>query len=307
MSDVPQPNDQLKAVIESFDNEAVTSVTEAKLCAFLDATKHVPLPTEEKLRRLAVALEFNQFEEGWKGMRRIYQAAAEANPRNPIVFHSWGISACGWFEDWMTPDLNDRLAIAEEAERVLNKALELAPGDADITHSLGMLFYQHPLHCSDRATYLSKALAWFRKSVEMNPENVGARLYVAHCLHDFASNIDPQYWKRAISAYEAVDQAHLAHDWPAWRAVKCREQLAACYAWDGQEEKAVHFFSKFLDEIEALEPDEFGSHDSIDNFDDLAAVLLKLKNPELLQRARVQVGRFQFEGRYPEFFSDEGR
>ena len=108
----------------------------------------------------------------------------------------------------------------------------------------------------------------------------------------------------AVEAYENVNQGRLICNWPRWRAVKCREQLAACYAWSGNQKKAERLFSAFLDEIEALELDEFGSHDAVVNIDELVATLTrKLDNAELLQRARVQARRFGFENRYENLFS----
>jgi hypothetical protein len=108
----------------------------------------------------------------------------------------------------------------------------------------------------------------------------------------------------AVEAYENVNKDRLICNWPRWRAVKCREQLAACYAWSGSQKKAERLFSAFLDEIEALELDEFGSHDAVVNIDELVDTLTrKLDNAELLQRARVQARRFGFENRYENLFS----
>src|SRR5205823_6247562 len=89
-----------------------------------------------RLRLLAIELEAAEFEQGWDGLRAIYQAAADADPADARVFHSWGISASNWAEEWMTPDLSERVAIAREAERVLRTALELAPRDSRNAHTL---------------------------------------------------------------------------------------------------------------------------------------------------------------------------
>jgi hypothetical protein len=79
---------------------------------------------------------------------------------------------------------------------------------------------------------------------------------------------------------------------------------SACYAWSGDQKKAKRLFSVFLDEIEALELDEFQNHDAVVNLDELVDTLTrKLDDAELLQRVRVQVRRFGFEKRYENLFS----
>jgi hypothetical protein len=82
-------------------------VTPEKLQAFLEATHDLDMPLANRLRWLATELEYLKFEQGWKGLRAISKAAAEADPADPLVLHSWGISATNWTEEWMTPDLLD--------------------------------------------------------------------------------------------------------------------------------------------------------------------------------------------------------
>ncbi|HMW03101.1 MAG TPA: hypothetical protein PKE58_23380 [Acidobacteriota bacterium] len=301
MNDIPQLQaDLFRKAVRSFTDESVVYVSSPALEAFLDETNTIDLPAEERLRRLAVALEYETLEHGWDSLHLIYQTAAQINPHNPRVFHSWGISACTWLEGWICPTSAKRVAIAVEAEQVLLKALELAPHNSFIAYTLGQVFCNHPLLEDDQPNFLSQAIRWFHAAVSWDPENVIAQLYLAHCFHDLALLDDhPQHWEQAIIEYRKVDQARLARDWPEWRAVKCREQLAACLAGAGKEPEAIQSISNFLDELEAFEPDEFGQHDAIVNLDELVWIVThKLPHSELIRRARIQVKRFGFEDRY---------
>jgi tetratricopeptide (TPR) repeat protein len=306
MRGIPQDRkNQFDAAVRAFRGEGEICVTNASLEVFLMETRDIEIPEEEKLRQLAISTEHDIFAEGWTGLRAIYEAAAKANSQDPYVFHSWGISAREWFEDYRTAELTQRLAIASEAEKVLSIALDLEPKSSQIASSFGQIYYSHPTRAEDRKTYLSKAMTWFRQALEWDADNVMAQLYLAHCHHDLAFHYsDQDHWQLAVEAYENVDQDQLARDWPQWRAVKCREQLAACYAWSGNQKKAEQLFSALLDEIEALELDEIGTHDAVINIDELVDTLTrKLDNAELLQRTKVQARRFGFEKWYENLFS----
>jgi tetratricopeptide (TPR) repeat protein len=306
MREIPQDKkSQFDAAVSAFKGEGEVCVTNASLEAFLLATRDIEIPEEEKLRQLAISTEYEIFVEGWAGLRTIYEVAAKANPQDSSVFHSWGISAHDWFADWKTADLTERFAIASEAEKVLTIALDLEPQSSQIAYTLGLIYYDHPTRDEDRKTHLSKAITWFRQALELDADNVMAQLYLAHSYHDLAFHYSEQdHWELAIEAYENVEQDRLIRNWPQWRAFKCREQLAACYAWSGNQKKAERLFSAFLDEIEALELDEFGMHDAVVNIDELVDTLTrKLDNAELLQCTRVQARRFGFEKRYENLFS----
>lgn len=307
MREIPQDKKNLfDEAVSSFTDENDITVTSAKLEAFLSETQGIDVPADERLRQLAIALESEILEKGWEGLRVVYQAASQANPHYSYVFQSWGISASEWFEDWKTPEMADRLAIALEAEKVLTIALDLKPQDSNTAYTLGRIFLNHPARSEDPTSYLSKAIFWFCQAIEWDINNAMAQLHLAHCYHDLAYlGVDQKYWGQAVEAYEKVNQDLLTRDWPAWRALKCREQLAACYAWAGNEGEAVRRFSSFLDEIETFELDEYGGHESVMNFHELVdALTRKLHNSELLQRTRIQVKRYRFEYLYKELFSD---
>jgi tetratricopeptide (TPR) repeat protein len=295
----------LDVAVLSFAGDGVVSVTRAKLDAFLKETQNLELPAAERLRKLAIALEGRQFENGWDDLRMIYAAAVEADPHDANLFHSWGISALDWFGDWNTPKMADRVAIAAEVEQVLARALELAPQSSSIAYTLGLVYYNYPSRLEDRASYTAKAIPWFRKSLEWDVNNEMAQLYLAHCYHD------EKDWGRAIEAHEKVDQERLVREWPhrRWRAIKCREQSAACYAWNGDTDEAVRRFARLLDELESI--DEQTAEEAIANVDELVeAITRKLNHPELLRRTRALVKRLAvkqpwYEKRYQAFFTEE--
>jgi tetratricopeptide (TPR) repeat protein len=289
-SEGPNLKARLKPAIRAFAGERTVQVRPGKLCAFLEETRDIDAPPANRLRWLAIGLENDTFENGWTDLRSIYQAAARADPTDPLVLHSWGISATRWIEDRETLPLPERKAIAEEAEQVFQAALALSPGHSRIAHSLGMLCYDYPCLPEEYDTYQSRAIDWFSRAAQWDPENVIAQLYLAHCFHDRKD------WPRAIAEYEKVDLDRLARDWPAWRAVKCREQLAQCHAYAGNTAEAVRRFTAFLDEAESWEKQ---AEDRIVNLDELVRALTDvLDQPELLRRTCALVRRLGFEKRY---------
>lgn len=298
---LPKHKSLFEKAVRNLADEGNIAITQAKLERFLSTTSAIELPAEERLRQLAISLENEMFETGWAGLRNIYQAASRLNPRNPWVYHSWGIAAITWFEDWRTPEMSERLEIASEAETSFRKALELAPQRGEIAYSLGLLYYHHPAHESDRIHYLEKALTSFRQALGWNTDSVMAQLYVAHCSYDWARFLDAEAWEIAIRAYERVDQEKLFLECPAWRTFKYWEQLAACYAWNGQEEQAVHLFNQLLGEIEMLQEDEFGQLEEVANLDEMVEVVThKLTSPALQERTLEQVKRLGLESIYGE-------
>jgi tetratricopeptide (TPR) repeat protein len=255
------------------------------MSAFLDQTRGIEAPPAQRLRWLAIALENDRLERGWDGLRAIYRAAAEADPTDFRILHSWGLSAINWASSHVaTPDLDERKAIADEAERVLRAALDPSPRDTRVAHSLGLLYYNYPSYAEDPEGFQSRAIDWFTRAVEWDQGNVMAQLYLAHCFHDRKD------WARAILEYEKVDLDRLARDWPAWRAVKCREQLAHCHAYAGHVEEAVQRFTAFLDNAEVWDGEK--AEEYLINVDELVdAVTHELDYPELLRRTRELVKR----------------
>lgn len=295
--DSPEEERCFLRAIDDLTSEPIVSVTPERISSFLAATRSIQLPEAERLRRLAIKLEAEEFEDGWQGLRRIYAAAAEAAPENARVYHSWGISAIGWMDASRTPGLPEQALIAREGEDVLSRASALHPGDSDIAHAMGLLFYNHPLRGEDKWTYARAALEWFQRASEWDPSNVIARLYLAHCHHDLMD------WLPALKSYEGVDLDRLAREWAPWRALKCKEQMAACHAKLGFADEAIRRFTALLDEIAPL--DEEALTEDVVNLDELVdAVTRDLRDSELLRRTRAAVNRLEFGKRYPRLFEE---
>jgi hypothetical protein len=295
--------EQLRKSFAQFTGNDAISITEAGLEKFIRDTEGLRIPAEERLRQLAIDLETEDFANGWQDLRLIYQAAARINPKDADIFHSWGVSATGWYEIWRTPDKQERLAIAAEGEKALSQAREIEPLNPDIAYTTGMLFYSHPANDDEPATYLHKAKDWFLQALKHDAGHIMAQLYLAHCYHDLAHNLDAAYWPLALKAYEEIDQKRLAAAEPAWYAVKCREQIAVCHIWCGNETEARHFCAAFLEEIEGYEVEAGIPHEAVTDFDEIVEALTqKMPEPEILSRLREQVKRYGFEDLYPKLF-----
>jgi len=264
-------------------------VTEDRLQTFTLLTDEIELPLDERLRLLAVFLEEDTFVHGWQGLRKIYDTAARANPSSPWTYSSWGLSAIRWCQEAVEPDLDARMATATDGEVALLKALELMPLSAEAAYDLGILYYDHPARDTD-PSILQKALSWFTRSLEWRPDNVQAQLFLAHCHHDRGD------WERAIEAYIDVDQDEL-RAWQPWRAVKLREQIAACYAQIGSVEEAVGRFNALLSEIASLDAET--AEDTVVNLDELVDTVTGVLSDEaLLQRTRAAVVQRGLSERY---------
>jgi len=87
-----------------------------------------------------------------------------------------------------------------------------------------------------------------------------AQLYLGHCYHDDG------LWREALDAYSGVNQEQLARDWPHWRTVKLREQIAFCCLKCGLRDDAIGRFQEVLSEYETIESDqvwELGAPDEL--------------------------------------------
>jgi tetratricopeptide (TPR) repeat protein len=285
------------AVVEAFRglDGAPVVVTPEKLDAFLVATAHLDGSAGDHLRQLAIELESYRFENGWAGLLSIYETAAALEPNNPRIQHSRGISASRWAENDRLAE-TQRFALGQEAEAAYLAALRLAPRTSVFAHSLGILWYDHPWVRQTTEEHRLRALGWFEQAVAWDPTNDIAQLYVAHCYHDVPD------WPRAIAAYERVDLARLARRWPAWRAVKCREQLAACHAGAGNLDEARRQFTAWLDEVESWEDATLA--DRVINVDELVDTLRRLLlDSALIARTVALIRRLSMERRYPLFLT----
>jgi len=280
--------------VRAFRGVGPIAVTDAALDAFLLATTDLDFPPAERMRRLAIALEHARFVNGWADLRAIYHAALRLDPGSAAGHHSLALSASWYYEDHRLPR-DECVAIAGEAEAALAEAERLLPGSSQIAYAFGLLWYDHPARGDDPPAYRTRALARFAEAVALDATNVMAQLYLAHCHHD------AEDWPAAIAAYEGVDLARLTAERPAWRAVKCREQLAACHAAAGHRDEARRRFLEWLSDAETW--DDEALEDRVVNVDELVwAVTRHLHDRHVKDRVRALVVRLGLRERYRSLF-----
>ncbi len=275
-------------------------VTEDFISTFLEATKPIQLPKEERLRQLAIAIEHEEIVDGWKGLLKIYKAALQENSTDVKVFHSIAISALEWCEDWRESDLSKRKLATADGKDAVTKGLKNFPNDGDLSLVMGLLNYnEHYESEAEKNLKTETAYQWFCCAVENNAKE-SARLHRAHCLHDL------HRWEEAIVAYESVDQKKLAEQLAVWRVFKLKEQIAYCYAKAGQREKSISLFHHFIDEVSVLKFEENSPTDYIVNLYDLVeAVMNILHDEELLISTRELVEKLNDECMYVRMYENE--
>ncbi len=234
---------ELRAVAEDLGD--VEALERLDLRGFLQRTGDLPIEPSERLRRLAIELEWIGMREGeqpraWLALDRIYAAAHRLDPNAWLVLHSRGISAteCATLGD---PPAAARRRILDAGARAFHDARALVPDEHDVAYSMGQLLYRDPdASCED-------ALRWFRRALEGNetPDRAWAQLYVAHCLHDL------ERYEEAMVAYARVD-AH-AFDGPRqWRYALLLEQHAECRLLAGDIAGAEAEFLRLVERYESL-------------------------------------------------------
>lgn len=254
------------------------------LSDYLEVTAEDPRPASERLRSLAIRLE--EEGAGWRVLDEIYRVAHQEAPGDPKVLRSWGISAHERLSG--TPEDAE---VAEAGLRALHEAHRLAPDDAETAYVIGLIHYDS--QGLSNAGKLAEARAWFSRAVERDPEHRMAQLYLAHCLHD------AQQWAEAARAYEAVDLEALARSWPAWRAIKAKEQLACCLAFSGQPEAARDHLRQLFDALETMDDEALA--DVVMNLDEAVDALSgPLHDPDLVARVLALAQRIGMADQYPQ-------
>ncbi|MGR3273890.1 tetratricopeptide repeat protein [Acaryochloris marina NIES-2412] len=287
---LPLPSELVEVFTE---NASLIRVTNDKIAQFISTAEDLDPDQSELLRRLAISLEHERFEDGWSGLKRIYTAAAQADPNNIEVLISLAVSALDWFEEWSTPNDQARLQIALDAEQALNRAAAIAPDDAGIVFTQGLLYYNHPARHMPKSPCKEKALRCFEHAHALQPDHQMAILYQAHCYHDLG------LWQSAYQSYLAVDMDTILLQHPAWlwRKLKRDEQLALCAAKLGNTQESTQRLEQLFDEIEALE-DEQASYDVV-NLDEAVEILCTCSSSfQLMQRLMQLLKRLGFLERY---------
>lgn len=232
------------AVCAEFEATQLTSpISVEKLDSFLAATAFLDAPPAERLRQLAIGLEYAHFTKGWTDLFRIYRHAASLDPDNPDIPHSLGVSSAYWSAIANDPT---REKIERDVRSLLEPAARAHRDSAGLACTLGVVIYdggQHP----------AEALSWFRDAQAREPGHLLATLYEGHCLADLGR------WGEALDAYHRIDQEQLAEQLHLWRVVKLREQIAYCVVRSGDREAGVALFEELIGELTQLvadDPDE---------------------------------------------------
>ncbi len=114
-------NTDFDVAVSLFMEEHPLRLLAADLDEFLELTEDVAMPPAQRLRQLAIGLErVGARCRGWPYLQAIYRRAAELAPDDYTVFHSSGISALEWVDDWRRLEEARRVEIAAEAEELFS-------------------------------------------------------------------------------------------------------------------------------------------------------------------------------------------
>ncbi len=205
---------------------------------FLQASPDVDLAPDEKLRQLAIFLEpdcevMNQ-PTGWNILKRIYNEALKYDCKWAFHYHSMSLSvqSCAIF-------LNDEDPVREqlltESLQACDRGLSYNPQVGLLHSARGRTMFE--LHRTE------DALEAYEQAIALEPSNMWAALYRAHCLHNL------KRWNEAVQAYQAVNISFFDGT-KSWRTVLMRDQLAICLLHSGQVDAALAEFENALHRYE---------------------------------------------------------
>ncbi|MCB9764369.1 MAG: tetratricopeptide repeat protein [Alphaproteobacteria bacterium] len=230
-------------VDEAYDllNATLEDLQRIDLTDYLRRTAEVDLSPAERLRQLAIALEFDAHwhpqPRGWLALARIYDLAERLDPEDWGVPHSRGISAMECAEDPLDEHPETSHPLYDVAREAFLRALAPSNEDIDVLHALGDLCYY------DRRNPKEDAIAWYDRVLEKDPKHAWANLYRAHALHDL------ERWSEAVAAYDAVNPAEFQGP-PSWRMHLLVEQRGQCRYRAGDVEGAMADFDRILTRYE---------------------------------------------------------
>ncbi|MBO6940335.1 MAG: hypothetical protein JJ863_35505 [Deltaproteobacteria bacterium] len=227
------PHAELDAWLKAagYGSERAAIAVRMDLDDYLGRTAHIDVPAQERLRRLAIELEFD-YGFAPEVVDRVYLAAIRIDPNDYLLWHSRGISMkyaarLGDGEKW------ERMAA--KAWRWLLRAWELEQSDPQVPYSLGLWHYYFGSK--------EEAEQWLEHTLELRPDHGFARLYRAYCLHD------RERWSEALAAYEAVPlQTFQGHQ--DWRLDVILEGQAYCKLRTGDRSGATADFGRLLERWE---------------------------------------------------------
>lgn len=260
-------------------------ITQAHLDKYLLKTASLDQDESERLRLLAIALEYEQFRDGWSGFKKIYEKALKHDSENQEALYSYAISGLEWIEEDKTKSFKERVQIAEECINVL---MTRTRGDlldkSRANHILGLLYYNHPLREKEFTKYKERALSHFEKANELDKSSQITKLFIGHCYDDLKN------WKEAITWYLEVNPERLLEenkDWK-WRIYKLEEQIAFCYLKQGEMMKAK---SKIINLFGMLELED-NTLDSVANLEEGVKIVQHLEDESLQNRMNDLLNKF---------------
>ncbi len=221
---------------------SATNLLSINLTEFLRSTEGFDIPSEERLRQLAIHLEFQAQslpgESGWHALKRIYDFAIKLDENNEVLWHSMAIAAHEMADDNQKSE-QSKSKIFRAGKHAILTAMSIRPDWGDAHYMLGHLYY-----FQDKK---EAALKEYEKALECENEDKvhsWAQLYKAHCFHDM------QEWDKAIESYTKVDLSAFSGA-KAWRTDILREQIAECTHKIGKKEEAQNMLLKIIERYEA--------------------------------------------------------
>ncbi len=219
----------------SYGEQPAAVAARVDLDEYLRRTGYIEIPAHERLRHLAIHMEYH-FGFAPEVLDRIYEAGLRLEPHDHLLWHSRGITTK--YAALCAADEATRKRLAPLALRWLERALELDDTDPGVPYSIGKWHYFHGSGGSG-----DEAWRWFERTLELDPEHGWALLYRAHCLHD------KKRFGEALAAYEAVPLQ--TFDGPrAWWVDVVLEAKADCRLHAGDRAGAVVDFARLLERLE---------------------------------------------------------
>jgi tetratricopeptide (TPR) repeat protein len=254
------------------------------LDAFVELSSGFGGVAGERLRLLAIYLEedegcgWSDAATNWPMLRRIYDAARRASPRDLTILKSTAITALRFVQAGGRTGKAEKVAWRDALEAI-DEALQLDATDAEAWRLLGDVNYW------GHDALLTEALTAYERALTLEPHDGWAQLYRAHALHDLAR------WDEAASAYAQVEPSSFTAE-VAWRLVLAKEQRATCLLRAGRRDEAlVEFEAAISAREEALDHPEseeaFGLHEppqliveAVDALPEIAARVRRLLRRE---------------------------
>lgn len=127
---------------------------------------------------------------------------------------------------------------------------EINNPDAEVYYTMGLFHYDdYELKTSKDLLNerTKKALSFFEKSINSEPDYYISNYYLGHCYQDLGE------YEQAIEHYLKVNQERLKKDFPLWRFVLLFELIGFCYWKIEQKDIGLEYFKKTISEYLKLD------------------------------------------------------